>query len=299
MTSVAAPMCLAETAIPVDATCCAGYAAPPSDSGSTIAPSTPMSTRSSTSGMSTQSSARSYRRDVSTGISWHSMRLGHRIQPSVKYAHQVSDVYLLSCFLDLAQVQDISCESTKLLFRTVKMLRACDFSTEDICSILAHASAYFVEVYKSCGDGMDANEVGNVLALLIFLAHSYVLDETCRLKVWHKYLFSKYCSLEMLSSAVMRLMEVLGYLLRVADEDLKQRYTSLLRASAPRHLPPRVGLDGCSCSTSPTSPALPSPCSSISSRLSGKSGTGSESSSSYCCSDGELSTSTVRALGFA
>lgn len=237
---------------------------------------------------------------VSSGICWHDLRLGHRIQPSVKYAHRTGDVYLLSCFLDLAKVQDISCESTKLLLRTVKMLRACDFSNEDICSVLAHASAYFVDVWASCGDGMDTNEIGNVLALLIFLAHSYVLDETCRLKVWHKYLFFKYCSLEMLSSAVMRLMEVLKYLLRVPDEDLKQRYTSLLRASATRHPLPRVvGLDSCSCSSSPMSSAVPSPCFSMSSRLSGRSGVGSETSSSHGCSDGESSTSTVRALRFA
>jgi hypothetical protein len=124
------------------------------------------------------------------------------------------------------------------------MLRACDFSNEDICSILAHASAYFVDVYEKCGDGMDANEVGNVLALLMFLAHSYVLDETCRLKTWHKYLFTQYCSLDMLSSAVMRLMEVRNYLLRLEDEDLKQRYTALLRASGHYHLIPPISVDG-------------------------------------------------------
>jgi hypothetical protein len=224
------------------------------------------------------------------------MRLGHRIQPSFKYAHRTTDAYLLSSFLDLAEVQDISCESTKLLLRTIKMLRACDFSNEDICSVLAHASKYFMDVYAQCGSGMDANEVGNVMGLLIFLGHSYVLDETCRLKVWHKYLFAKYCALGMLSKAVMRLMEVLKYTLRVEDEDLKQRYTTLLRASSAHHVLPRIGSD---ISTSPSSPAVPSPCFSCSSRLSMSSGIESESSSAYYPSDGESSVSTVRTLGFA
>jgi hypothetical protein len=229
-----------------------------------------------------------------SGICWHDMRLGHRIQPSFKYAHKASDVYLLSRFLDLAEVQDISSDSTKLLLRTVKMMRACDFSNEEICSVLAHASKYFMDVYAQCGVGMDANEIGNVMGLLIFLGHSYVLDENCRLKVWHKYLFSKYCELGMLSSAVMRLMEVLNYKLRLEDEDLKHRYTSLLRASAPHHVLPFIGSDIWS---SPSSPADPSPCFSSSSKLSPvSSGIDSESSSAYGTIDGESSVPTVGTL---
>jgi hypothetical protein len=129
---------------------------------------------------------------------------------------------------------------------------------------------------------MDANEVGNVMALLMFLAHSYVQDETCRLKTWHKYLFSKYCSLAMLSSAVMRLLEIRGYLLRLEDEDLNHRYTSLLRASATvtRQRVPRSLSD---VSSYPSSPAH-----SVSSRMSGCVGVSS--------SDGCSSMSTVRSL---
>merc|ERR1712232_1369330 len=127
-----------------------------------------------------------------------------------------------------------------------------------MCSVLAHASSYFLDTYAKCGDGMDASEVGNVLALLIFLAHSYVLDETCRLKTWHKYLFTKYCSLGMLSSAVMRIMEIRNYHLRLEDEDLKQRYTALMRASAKFYRLPRLSLDGSSSSGSPTQTISPS-----------------------------------------
>jgi hypothetical protein len=241
--------------------------------------------------------------------------LGHRIQPVFKYAHRVNDIYLLSCFLDLAQVRDISCESCKLLLRTVKMLRACDFSNEDICSVLAHASSYFQDAYSLCGDSMDANEVGNVMALLIFVAHSYVQDETCRLRIWHKYLFAKYCSLDMLNSAVLRLLEIRNYILRLEDDDLAERYDCLLRASSAP--PPLRSSEGSSYSGSP-SLAASSPCSSA--RTSCKSGSGrghlgsgssssaaeqyqqqklgSESSATTRCSDAEPS-SAVRALDFA
>jgi hypothetical protein len=166
------------------------------------------------------------------------------------------------------------------------MLRACDFSNEDICSVLAHASSYFMDTYTKCGEDMDENEVGNVMALLIFLAHSYVQDETCRLKVWHKYLFSKYCSLAMLSSAVMRLLEIRSYILRLEDGDLNHRYTSLLRASATRQLVLRSLSDVSSYPSSPSHAVSPS--TSVSSRMSGCGGVSS--------SDGCSSMSTVRSL---
>ena len=69
---------------------------------------------------------------------------------------------------------------------------------QDICAILAHASAYFMDVYSQCA-GMQAGhhvlnidfrndlssfqklaqatEVGHILATLIFIAHCYVQDE--------------------------------------------------------------------------------------------------------------------------
>jgi hypothetical protein len=171
---------------------------------------------------------------ANAAVQWEGMRWGHKIQPYHKYAHSIDDIYLLSCFLELSQVPDVSGESTKLLLRTLKFLRACDFSSEDICSVLAHASAYFEDTYKLCGVTMDPSEVGNVLALLIFVAHSYVQDETCRLHVWHKYLFRKYCTLHMLNSAVLRLLEIRNYMLRLEDENLATRYASLLRSATPQ-----------------------------------------------------------------
>jgi len=117
--------------------------------------------------------------------------------------------------------------------RALKFLHLCDYSVDDICSILAHASSYFGDVYVLCGSHMDPVEVGNILVTLMFVAHCYVQDETCPLHVWHKHLFRKYCPLSKLSAAVLRLMEIRGYVLRLDLEELGYRYGQM-RLAAPQ-----------------------------------------------------------------
>lgn len=154
----------------------------------------------------------------------------------MRYAHCADDVYLLGCFLELTHLQDIDGDSLKLLFRGLRLLRLCDYSVEDICSILAHASSYFIDAYKLCGSHMDASEVGNVLATLMFIAHSYVQDETCPLHVWHQHLFRKYCPLRTLNAAVMRLLEIRRFQLGLEQKDLSDRYNKLSRSVQRRRL---------------------------------------------------------------
>jgi len=153
--------------------------------------------------------------------------LGHRIQPVYRHAHSTDDIYLLAAFLDLAEVPDLDSNSAKLLLRMLRLLHRCSYSAVDICSILAHASVYFIEVFALCGNYMDATEVGNVLVTMVFLAHSYIQDETCPLPVWHQYLFRGYCPLKKLSEAIMRVMAIRKYILRVEDKDLSTRYEKL------------------------------------------------------------------------
>eukprot|EP00405_Crypthecodinium_cohnii_P035905 CAMPEP_0206528094 /NCGR_PEP_ID=MMETSP0325_2-20121206/1748_1 /ASSEMBLY_ACC=CAM_ASM_000347 /TAXON_ID=2866 /ORGANISM="Crypthecodinium cohnii, Strain Seligo" /LENGTH=316 /DNA_ID=CAMNT_0054023647 /DNA_START=321 /DNA_END=1268 /DNA_ORIENTATION=- len=151
------------------------------------------------------------------GVNWDDIRLAHKIRPYSHYAHCADDLRLLGHFLELAGLEDVHTDSVKLLLRTLKFLRLCDYSAEDICTVLAHASAYFASVHALCGDQMDTREVGNVLATLMFLAHSFVQDETCPLHIWHQYLFRKYCPLKTLNAAVIRLMELMHFMLRLPD----------------------------------------------------------------------------------
>lgn len=139
----------------------------------------------------------------------------------------LDDPYLLSSFLELIQIDSIDGGGIKLLLKVLRFLRLCDYSGDDIIAILAHASAYFKDAFAHCGSHMEAGEVGNILATLIFIAHCYVQDETCPLHVWHQHLFKKYCTVKVLNSAVIRLMELRRYILRLDDAEMNQRMLHL------------------------------------------------------------------------
>merc|ERR1719277_2448248 len=102
------------------------------------------------------------------------------------------------------------------------MLRSCGYHMHDVCVVLAHASVYFNDVSKKC-DKMSPGESGYIVVLLIYLAHSYVQDENCQLQTWHKYLFKRYCSLLILDKALMSMMKLRGYILRVDGKVLQKR----------------------------------------------------------------------------
>jgi hypothetical protein len=171
-------------------------------------------------------------------IPWDELRLGRKIKPYRGYAHCVDDIRLVSRLLELVTVTDVDDNTVKLLLRSLKFLRLCDYSVEDICSILAHASRYFHDAFELCGNMMDPSEVGNVMVTNMFIAHCYVQDEACPLHVWHQHLFRKYCPLKTLDAAIMRLMEIRGYVLRLGADDLHWRFERLIQivhSRAPRY----------------------------------------------------------------
>mmetsp|Transcript_90174 Transcript_90174/g.252075 ORF Transcript_90174/g.252075 Transcript_90174/m.252075 type:complete len:261 (-) Transcript_90174:339-1121(-) len=162
-------------------------------------------------------------------IEWGRLTFGMRMCPYRRYAHRADDVYLLDRFFVISELADIDGDSVKLLLRMLKFMWLCDYTAEDICSTLAHASRYFVDARcLQLGDG----EVGYILATLAFIAHCHVHDETCPLNIWHKYLFRKYCPLKTLNAAVIRLLEIRHFLLRLSDEDLSSRFNRLMEARA-------------------------------------------------------------------
>jgi len=177
-------------------------------------------------------------------VAWDAVRLGVQIEPCSRYASCTDDIHLLSALFLLVQFDDVHSDSIKLLFKTLRFLRLCDYSTEDICVILAHASTYFLDAHALCGNEMDARESGNVLSLLMFVAHCYVQDETCPIKVWHHHLFRRYCTLPTLNLAVVRLLEIRRYRLRIPDEDLDRCMESLLGAVGLHFSPPSLRPSG-------------------------------------------------------
>jgi hypothetical protein len=158
------------------------------------------------------------------------MPLWQRIELNQKYAFAEADIYLVFVYIELAVQGDVPDSAIKLLLDAVKLMRQCEFEVDDICSVLAHASAYFRSIYATCGNYMDDDEKGYILAALVYLAHTFVIDENCPLKYWHKRLFRRYSVLKVLDAAVMRMLKLLNYRLRVDETELNPLYERLQQA---------------------------------------------------------------------
>lgn len=128
----------------------------------------------------------------------------------------------------------------KLVLRAMKLLHLCDYGHEDVCVLLAHTSLYFKKTFSLCGAHMDRHEVANALVLLLFVAHSYLLDETCPLNVWHQHLFAKYCSMRTLNAAVFRLLDIRGFRLKLDRKDVDKRFAFLKGDGEPPPPTPQV-----------------------------------------------------------
>jgi hypothetical protein len=140
-----------------------------------------------------------------------------------KYAHCAEDIYVMMRFAQLAKIPRITGGYAKLILRTLKMLHLCKYPDSDIWVVMAHASVYFVDVCKAVGPAMDEVERNNMIVPTVFLAHSFIVDETCPLKVWHKHLLGSYCSLKILNAAVLEILKQRGYILRLEDSELVER----------------------------------------------------------------------------
>jgi len=175
----------------------------------------------------TASSLGSDERCITTRVSLEEVR---------KYAFCAADLGVLARFLDLtlhdAPTSTLALEPPRemlrLTLRAMKMLHLCDYSHEDICCVLAHTSVYFRKTFTLCGHQMDKQEVANAMVAQMYIAHSYVQDETCPLRVWHAHLFHKYCNVRTLNTVVMRLLEIRGYRLKLDRKDMIKRYRYLV-----------------------------------------------------------------------
>lgn len=137
---------------------------------------------------------------------------------------------LVCLFVDLIGTPSMSKLAWDTCRRTVEFLYACEFSDTEVCTLMAHASKYFVDVHERCGDQMTRDDVGYIVVVAAYIAHSYVLDETSGLRAWHRCLCRTYCNMKQLDVAVFRVMQMRGFVLRLEDEDLKCRFGRLRAA---------------------------------------------------------------------
>lgn len=153
------------------------------------------------------------------------------VQERQRLAMQVCDANILVSFAGLSGGPAFDVLSWRRSLHTIQFLRLCGYSTEEVCSVLAHASVYMLDVLAKCGNRMTPAESSSIMVALVYIAHCYVLDETCPLSYWHRHLCRDYCQLKHFDAAVLRLMALRRYILRVDGANLQQRY-ALLCASA-------------------------------------------------------------------
>lgn len=148
----------------------------------------------------------------------------------------INEADVLPRLLKLAHFEQADEAARGLVSQGIGLLRQCGYHIEDVCLVLAYASAYFDEFYaERSSDDLRSCEASHILCLLMYIGHSYVLDETCSIHIWHKRLFQHYCSLKVLDKAVMSIVAMRSYKLRVEDDALQRRYVSLLAAAGALH----------------------------------------------------------------
>lgn len=116
----------------------------------------------------------------------------------------------------------------RMVLQGVRLMHLCGYDYSDVVLVLAHASVYFGGVLDTLGDRMSADETAHVVMLLVFLAHCFVLDENCPLRVWQKYIFRKYCTLKVLDAATFRIFQMRDFRLLVSEAEVRRRWEVLL-----------------------------------------------------------------------
>jgi len=156
-----------------------------------------------------------------------------------KYALFKDDLVLVTRFASrLATVSPAATDKVKheTFYKTVlqgiRLMHQCDFDYSDIVVTMAYASIYFRSTFQEIGHMMTEVEAAHVCTLLIFLAHSFVLDETCPLRCWQRHVFRRYCSLKVLDAALFRLFNLRGFRLQLNQNEEEDALQALLGPNA-------------------------------------------------------------------
>lgn len=163
-----------------------------------------------------------------------------RIGPEAsKYAQYPEDLLLVRRFTSVlieatpaVEPKVANDDFYKVVLQGVRLMHLCSFEYSDVVLVLAYATVYFQTTFEAIGHMMSEIEAAHVCTLLIYLAHSFVLDETCPLRCWRRYIFRKYCTLKVLDAALFRLFDLRGFHLRVSSEQERDALAALL--SSPR-----------------------------------------------------------------
>lgn len=168
-----------------------------------------------------------------------------------KYAHYQDDIVLVWRFTNMIKSADEGPQSNssesaangskhdtlyKKVLLGLKLMHLCDYQYADVVLTLAYASVYFRSAFVAIGHKMSDYEAAHVSVLLIYLAHSFLLDETCPLRVWQQHVFKKYCNLKVLDAALFRIFQMRTFKLRITEQEEQQALTRLLGQASICHV---------------------------------------------------------------
>merc|ERR1712157_349572 len=112
-----------------------------------------------------------------------------------------------------------SSENRLKLVSIVFFIQDCQYELQDIRIVFAHAIVYYRDISEHIK--FPPREAVHVLAFLIFLAHSHVLDKNACLVTWHQIL-GPYCPMptDVLRKKVLKWIDDRNYSLHISDEEL-------------------------------------------------------------------------------
>jgi len=152
---------------------------------------------------------------------------------AIRYALYDEDQMLVRRFVALIMTssdkfkEKMSDSFYKMVLRSMRLLHLCDYHYADVILVMAHTSVYFSTAVTILGAKMDQQEAAHVCALLMYLAHSFALDETCPMRCWQKHLFRQYCTVKVLNAALFRLFKMRRYILRITPEEERMALLTL------------------------------------------------------------------------
>eukprot|EP00440_Ansanella_granifera_P076932 gb/GFBE01083487.1/.p1 GENE.gb/GFBE01083487.1/~~gb/GFBE01083487.1/.p1 ORF type:complete len:216 (+),score=51.02 gb/GFBE01083487.1/:1-648(+) len=118
------------------------------------------------------------------------------------------------------------------VLQSVRLMRSCKYEMDEIAAVLAYASVYFTHIFAQLGDKLGSSESVYICILLVYLAHCHLLDETCPLHIWQKYIFKKYSSIKTLNAALFRIFKLRDFRLSISEAEEKAALDALLGTSS-------------------------------------------------------------------
>lgn len=134
----------------------------------------------------------------------------------------------VGAFLTLAKLP-VSQEVTASILSTLVLFRRMNYDDTDILSVMSHASAYSACIQQR-SLGTSAGELGSLLVVCIYAAHGWVMDLHCPARVWFADVLERRCSIKAFNKAIMHLMRLRGYRLRITPRSLSERFNNLKSA---------------------------------------------------------------------